>query len=282
MAAPVEQAVLINGEPSSSLSVQDRGLQYGHGLFETIAIRNGQPQHWEKHVDRLLKGCRQLKIKTPELSLLHSEVIQLAVDKERAVIKILYTAGTSGRGYRISESHEPNRIISLTPWPDYPDDNYHNGITIRLCAMRLGRNPHLAGIKHLNRLEQVLARSEWNDCGISEGLMLDTQGFLIEGTMSNVFFVKNNTLCTPGLEQCGIAGVMRDIILSLAESLSIKVYIDEFTPSDLFQADEVFMTNSLIGIWPVSKIVVEENIYFDSPGKITRRLQRQLKHNNYS
>ena len=271
-AAEFKKTILVNGEESAVFSVQDRGLQYGHGLFETIAIKQGRLQDWDRHMVRLIKGCEQLSIKSPDLLVLKKEAQQLSDLVEQGVLKILYTCGEGGRGYRTPEESQPNRILSLSEWPDYPEGNTQTGVTIRLCETRLGSNPALAGIKHLNRLEQVLARSEWSDTGVLEGLMLDIRGQVIEGTMSNVFFVRNDTLCTPTLTQAGVAGIMREIVLELAEKLGVSTYIDDFTPTDIFQADEVFLTNSLIGIWPVNKILSDQNVTYNLPGRVTSKL----------
>ena len=275
--AELNTTILVNGEHAAVFPVRDRGLQYGHGLFETIAIKQGQPQYWDQHMARLINGCTQLAMKAPDLSLLKKEAQQLSGQSDKAVLKIIYTCGEGGRGYRAPEMTLPNRILSISEWPDYPEANCRTGVVVQLCENRLGSNQALAGIKHLNRLEQVLARSEWADPEIAEGLMLDTQGLLIEGTMSNVFFVKNNTLCTPSLSQCGVAGVMRLLVLELAETLGINTYIDDFTPEDISQADEVFLTNSLIEIWPVKKVLFEEPVIYDQPGSITSTLMENIK-----
>lgn len=276
--AETKNTVLVNGEITADISVRDRGLQYGHGLFETIAVKDGELKYWDQHMDRLIDGCARLFIKSPDLSLLLKEASSLAAQtKGKAVLKIVYTCGAGGRGYKAPEQMYPTRILSLSDWPNYPEENFHSGVTVRLCETRLGINSSLAGIKHLNRLEQVLARSEWNDSEIAEGLMLDQQGLLKEATMSNVFFVKDNTLCTPDLSQCGVAGIMRKAVLDQAENLSVRTYIDDFTPADIFQADEVFLTNSLIGIWPIKKILSEETINFDQPKTITTKLINKIR-----
>ncbi len=270
-AADFKNTILVNGEESAVFPTQDRGLQYGHGLFETIAIKHGHLQEWDRHMARLVKGCAQLSIKPPALSILKQEAQQLSDQLEQGVLKIIYTSGEGGRGYKIPELSQPNRILSISEWPDYPPENARSGVTVRLCDIRLGATPALAGLKHLNRLEQVLARSEWTDPEISEGLMLDARGLIIEGTMSNLFFIKNDILCTPSLTQCGVLGIMRELVLELAEKLSISTYIDDFTPADIFQADEVFLTNSLIEIWPVKKILTEQPVTFNSPGKLSSK-----------
>ncbi|CAH9018439.1 Aminodeoxychorismate lyase [Candidatus Nitrosacidococcus sp. I8] len=142
-------------------------------------------------------------------------------------------------------------MLSIHPWPDYPIDFSKNGITLRICTTTLGHNPILSGIKHLNRLEQILARSEWSDPKIPEGIMLDNKGQVISGTMSNIFIFTSNYLQTPDLNNCGVAGVMREFILQRVPTLGIKTIVKPISLNDLKQAEEVFVCNSLIGLWPV-------------------------------
>ena len=195
---------LINGHISERLSAQDRGLQYGDGVFETIAVRQKELLCWEPHYRRLKTGCDFLGIDCPSSSLLINEAAQLEYNSELAVLKIIITRGQGGRGYRPPVPKTPaTRILGLYPWPDYPEENYIQGVKTKICQTRLGHNPQLAGIKHLNRLEQVLARSEWDQPEIAEGLMLDIDDNVIEGTMSNLFIIKDQKLMTPDLSQCG-------------------------------------------------------------------------------
>jgi len=162
--------------------------------------------------------------------------------------------------------------MQLHPWPEYPAANAEQGVKIRLCTTRLGDNPVLAGIKHLNRLEQVLARQEWMDDDIHEGLLMDADGNLVEGTMSNLFIVSNGVLMTPDLSCCGVAGIMRTIILEQAEQQGMDTRITKISRQALQEADEAFLSNSLIGIWPV--IAMGESMY--RKGSITLQLQKQL------
>jgi len=245
---------LINGQASDTLSASDRGLHYGDGLFETIAVNKQQPLCWREHIARLQSGCKRLGIPCPEDSLLESEAKQLCNPADRGVLKIMVTRGEGGRGYRLPDRIQPNRLLTLYPWPDYPPEYATKGVNIRLCNARLGRNPQLAGIKHLNRLEQVLARSEWDDPAIAEGLVRDTDDNIIEGTMSNVFMLQGNSLMTPVLMHCGVAGVVRHCLLELAAAEGIETTVTTFKYRDLLTADALFLTNSSIGLWPVVKL----------------------------
>lgn len=262
--------VLINGVPAAEVSINDRGLSYGDGLFETIKIRNGSPVYWQRHINRLLAGCERLKIPYNGTGALFAEAISLTRNVDQGVLKIIVTRGEGGRGYAFPDRVKATRILALYPEADYPSTLKKHGIRLKTCQTRLAINPLLAGIKHLNRLEQVLARSEFNVPEYNEGLMLDREGRPIEGVMSNIFWVKSGQLFTPALDNCGVEGVIRSIIIELAEKNNIGCKIDTFEIDDLMMADEVFMTNSLIGIWPVQQI---DNVRFH-PNSITRKLMQ--------
>lgn len=253
----------INGEEQVNIAVADRGLQYGDGLFETLAAFDGACPWFPAHYQRLAAGCDRLAIPVPDKQVLLCEVEQAAKGQHKAVIKILLTSGRGGRGYCRPEVLEPSRIIMRHDWPDYPDAYWQDGVVLKHCHTRLGCNPTLAGIKHLNRLEQVMARNEWQGTEFAEGLMCDMQGHVIEGTMSNVFVVRGNTLSTPNLTACGVDGVMRRWVMQKAEELNIEVQQMALSVTDIKQADEVLLTNSLIGLWPVRSF--ESSLYQAGP-----------------
>jgi 4-amino-4-deoxychorismate lyase len=194
---------MINGEIKELFPATDRGLHYGDGLFETIAVINGRPTLWQAHMERLQCGCELLGIPLPDLQQLHEEASSLCSSEERVVLKLMITRGSGGRGYRPPQDVLSQRILFRYPWPDSPDLSH--GIQLRVCQTPLACNPALAGIKHLNRLEQVLARAEWDDPAIHEGLMCDLDGRVKEGTMSNLFWVEDSQLFTPDLSRCGVA-----------------------------------------------------------------------------
>ena len=246
--------ILVNGLPADSVPAGDRGLQYGDGLFETIAVVKGEPQHWQRHWRRLTAGCRRLGLPMPDEALIQGEISRL-LNGAAQVLKLILTRGAGGRGYRPPAAVVPTRILSVHPRPDHPEAWRMTGVSIRRCDLRLGRNPALAGIKHLNRLEQVLARGEWDDPDIAEGLMFDSGDLLIEGTMSNVFLVRGGRLCTPALDHAGVAGIMREVVLDTCADLGIAIEIGAFDAQAVFDADEVFLTNCVIGLWPVRALV---------------------------
>lgn len=266
------EKTLINGKASTVISSFDRGLQYGDGVFETIAIDNGQLLCWNEHIKRLESGCKRLKIPNQDSEVLKQEGLSLIDSENRGILKIIITRGQGGRGYTPPAESEPNRIISLYPFPEYPDDILQNGISIRICDYRYTYNETLAGIKHLNRLEQVLARSEWSDSTIAEGIVLDSHDNVIEGTMSNIFCVIDGVLYTPNLTLCGVEGVIRNKILELAPSLEIKAFVNEISITDLKNAEEIFCCNSVIGIWSVVRL---ENHKLPL-GNLTKKIKHAL------
>ena len=246
---------LIDGIETDVIDAGDRGLQYGDGLFETVAVEQGRPQRWPRHMARLQAGCERLGIVPPDESILRDEVHTLCAEREEpAVLKVIITRGCGGRGYRAPANSTPRRILSLHPWPDYPPAWYREGVRVRVCRTRLGLHPALAGLKHLNRLEQVLARSEWDRPDIAEGLMLDAGGRVVEGTMTNLFVVMDGRLVTPALTNCGIAGIMRREVMEVAEAMGLSCSEEELGLDDVEEADELFLTNCLIGVWPVREL----------------------------
>ena len=246
--------MLVNGECREHIEISDRGFQYGDGLFETIKVINGQPVFLDRHIERLHTGCRRLYIPFPGAELLTLEAQNLCQNSSKAILKLILTRGSGGRGYRQPEVIQTTRVLSLHPFPDYPDSYREQGITARFCDTRLGLNPALAGIKHLNRLEQILARAEWADSGIQEGIMMDMDEHVIEGTMTNLFYIKNHTLYTASLKLAGVAGIMRGIIMAMSSEHNLSAREHTFTKDELLSADEVFVCNSVIGIWPIKQI----------------------------
>ena len=247
-------SVLIDGaDPSheaQAAAVADRAFQYGDGLFETICLKNGAPRFLDAHLQRLAHGCERLKIAAPDAAVLKTEISGVAAGTRDGVVKIIVSRGRGGRGYRAPSQSQSTRVVALYPLPA-PDTG---PISVRWCETRLARQPVLAGIKHLNRLEQVLAQSEWDDERIQEGAMLDTEGELIGGTASNLFVVRDGTLTTPDLRFCGVRGVMRGQVIRCAQRLGWPVSEEPLWPEDLHAAREVFLTNAVRGIRSVAQL----------------------------
>ena len=237
--------------------LSERGLFYGDGLFETILIANGRPRLLDLHLGRLRRSAEALRLEMPDRL---TEQIDSGLKEsgaKDAVLKIVLSRQASARGYAADPDAGSHCLLLL-----YASDavgqtanQAHTGVDVCLCTTRLARQPVLAGHKHLNRLEQVLARSEWQRRDIAEGLMLDTSGNLIEGTASNLFLVRDGVLTTPDLKYSGVAGVMREWVMREAYAARIEVQEAEVRLSDLENADEMFLTNALMGIRPVANYV---------------------------
>lgn len=258
----------VDGRPGDALSLKDRGLAYGDGLFETIAVKGGQPLLLDRHLQRLAEGCSRLAM-AADHGLIRSELLAYAAALGEGVLKLILTRGDSLRGYAADPAATPRRILQGNPPVVYPPAHGQQGVHLFPCATRLSIQPALAGLKHLNRLEQVIARAEWQGADCAEGLMLDLEGRVIEGVFSNLFLVRNGVLVTADLSRCGVAGVMRAELLFQAKSLGIPTEITDISLEHLQQADEVFVCNSVYGIWPVCACAA-----LSWPvGPLTRKLQ---------
>jgi 4-amino-4-deoxychorismate lyase len=244
----------INGRNGTKLDCRDRGLQYGDGVFETMRIRRGQVRLLDYHLQRLGLGCRRLKIAGPPQSLLRREIASAAAVRREGVLKLIVTRGPGNRGYRPTGREKCTRILSLAALPKAYLAEAPVPARVRFCVTPLGLNPHLAGLKTLNRLESVLARAEWRDAGIWEGLMRDADENIVCGTMSNLFLRRGSTLMTPVIDRCGVAGVMRRWILETAGGLGLRAVEGRIRWHDLRAAEEVFMSNAVIGIKSVGVI----------------------------
>lgn len=246
--------IWVNGAVAGCLPVNDRGLLYGDGVWETIGVQQGKPQLLDWHLERLQTGLQALGITLPDWKGLQQEIDTICTAQQRAVLKLIVTRGAGQRGYNPATGEPPTRILQLSSWPEYPPAYAQQGIRLALCETRMAQQPRLAGFKHLNRLEQVLARGEFGN-DHQEGLVRDYDGNVIEGTMSNLFVIKaDGSVCTPDLGQCGIAGVMRRFIVQTLENIGIQCHIHPLSLRDVEQAQGLFMTNSLIGVWPVREL----------------------------
>jgi 4-amino-4-deoxychorismate lyase len=244
----------INGRRSSTLSYRDRGLQYGDGVFETMMVQRRGIRLLDLHLDRLFRSCRRLKIQAPPALLLRRELERIAAGRKEGVLKLVVTRGPGTRGYRPSGRERATRIVTLEALPAAISAETVTPVRLRVCATRLSTSPSLAGLKTLNRLDSVLARSEWTDARIWEGLMRDVDGNWVCGTMSNLFLKRRSALMTPLLDRCGVAGVMRRWILENAANLGLRAVERRIRWEDLRSAEEVFMSNAVVGIRSVRTI----------------------------
>lgn len=229
----------------------NRGLQYGDGLFETMWLQDGKIRLLEYHIQRLQDGCRRLQIGGIEPSVLYEDFRRLPTDRQPLIVKLMVIRGGVGRGYRPARESYAQRWLSVFPSTEAP-----RRLAVKWCETRLSRNPLLAGIKHLNRLEQVLAQQELEIC--DEGLMLDTEGNLISATAGNVFLVRDGEILTPALNSCGIAGVMRRHVMEIGRVCGWQVHECNLSPKDVEDSQEIFITNAIRGIRAVSRVGTRE------------------------
>ena len=253
--------VLVDGAPTASISALDRGLAFGDGVFRTLAVRAGRPLNWTWHLRRLVADCAALRLVAPAESVLLDELRRVAPGD--ATAKVIVTRGVATRGYAIGEGR-PTRIVCAFAPVAHPLEAARDGVRVRRCDLVLSEQPRLAGVKTLNRLENVLARSEWRDPAVAEGLLGDVHGHVIEAVACNVFVVHAGELATPRLARCGVVGAQRERIRSLVSVAERDISWDE-----LQRADEVFLTNSLVGAWPVRAFESREW----AVGPVTRRVQ---------
>lgn len=236
----------------------DRAVAYGDGLFETIAVFDGLAPLWPLHRQRLVRSLQRLAIES-DINLIEQAFLAVCAENSNVLVKIVVARSGGRRGYSSQQCGSCAFRIHTYPLPVYPVDRRQQGAQLHLCRHRLGDNPALAGIKHLNRLEQVLAASEWDRQIADEGLMLDSSGSVIEGTVSNVFVWSGGVLKTPILDRCGVAGVMRSYMLEqLAPSLSLPIQEQRLTVNELLSADGVFVCNSVFGLWPARSLGVSQ------------------------
>ena len=277
--------ISVNGVLDAAISPLDRGFAYGDGIFETCRYHRGVIPLWDYHLERLLHSAERLKIPIdlPRLMIYKDELLDIAEagSISDAVLKITVTRGIGGRGYRQPLVIKPTYCMGLFSGNDLQSPNFCQGVAIRTCDLRLSSNESLAGMKHLNRLEHILARAEWQD-EFAEGILLDQHGHVIEATVSNLFVVKNGELFTPSLSRCGVAGIMRRLLIehiSVAEAMPCHIVDMEF--DSFVKADEILLCNSIYGIWPVN--LLHDRLTSGSGNEIlfpdhhvTLRLQQRL------
>lgn len=251
----------------------DRGLAYGDGVFRTFPVRRGIVHCWERHYQRLRDDCSALNIVCPPSDDLLADIGNLCDAADDVAIKIIVTRGEGVRGYAVPAPAQPTRMVIKSPMPIYPEQHFAEGVRLQLCQLRLAMQPRLAGIKHLNRLENVLARMEWNDAQIADGVLLDTEGHVIECTMSNLFARHGGVLVTPDLSRCGVAGVTRQRIIEFVPELGYEISIGDFNVEALLSADEVMICNSLYGAWQVRSL----NATAWPAGELAARVRSRLE-----
>ncbi|MEZ8393390.1 aminodeoxychorismate lyase [Vibrio cyclitrophicus] len=269
----------VDGESQQTIDILDRSFQYGDGCFTTMLVSDGEIQHFHDHqrrVDDCLKALR--------ISALDWDVVNLWLDNalrhiqdnalhnEKAGIKLHVSRGAGGRGYSTKNIVKPTITITIFDYPSHYSAWQDSGVELGICHQALGLSPLLAGHKHNNRLEQILMKDEMDQANEVDGVVLDISGNVIETTMANLFWLKGQSIYTPQLTQSGVEGVMRKQVLTALNQAKLSVTISDYCLSQLMQADEVFMTNSILGVAPVIRISdTQFNI-----GTVTRSLQGQL------
>lgn len=251
----INQATLVNGSFNSTISALDRGLAYGDGVFRTLKVANGIPVHWPLHYQKLVEDCSAIGIVCPSADLFISDFTQLfSLDEPTFVAKIIITRGEGERGYKPSSIVSPLRVMIKSNLPDYLPSYFAEGVHLQVCETRLGHQAKLAGVKHLNRLENILARMEWSAPEVVDGIMLDIEDNVIECTAANIFARFGDVLVTPSLDLCGVAGITRMQILSRVNTLNLKAKIEKLDLKKLLSADEIVISNSLYSAWQVRSI----------------------------
>lgn len=249
---------LINGEFQAGVSPLDRGFAYGDGVFRTMRVKGGMPVVWHSHYQKLVSDCASIGIVCPSAALIMDDIHKLFIDdvleNKESVAKIIITRGVGERGYLTPAITTPLRVLLKAEMPKYINQNIKHGVTLRICDTRLARQKQLAGVKHLNRLENILARMEWRDESIFDGVLMDDLGHVVEGTACNIFARFGQELHTPLLDECGVSGVARAQIVALSKPLNLLVKELKFDLLHLMNADEVIISNSIYGAFQVVKI----------------------------
>ena len=251
---------LVNGIETSALTIADRGLAYGDGLFETMRVVAGKIPLLKLHLARFDRGVQCLKLGAPKTlrrafkKTVEQVLLQLADNNltDSALVKIMVTRGCGGIGYLPPEKADCTFVCQAFNLPEYPSEYSNKGIQVKIIQHRLPSHPALAGIKHLNRLDQVLASQELN--GEQEGLLFDQSNHLIEGVKSNVLVFEGRQVLTPSLENCGVQGTLRQYLIEHAKELGFEIKVEEIDRERLKSADGISMINSVFGLWPVLTI----------------------------
>lgn len=249
---------LINGLEQNTLAVNDRATQFGDGCFTTARVVNGRVQLLPAHIARLQSACQRLAIPFELWSTLSDEMMMLAQHLQNGVLKIILSRGAGGRGYSGSACQTPTRILSTSATPAHYARWKAEGITLALSPVTLGRNPYLAGLKHLNRLEQVLIRSHLEQTTADEALVLDSDGWLTECCAANLFWRCGQDVFTPRLGQAGVDGIMRQFIIAQLARSAFHVVEVNAPLTAIAEADEVLICNALMPLVPVQRYAEQQ------------------------
>ncbi len=264
--------MLINGVFADHISASDRSFQYGDGCFTTMLTRHGRIQQWQYHQERMQACLDMLGIVLADWADVESWLAQAILPDTQAGLKLHVSRGHGGRGYSAAQVSQPTVTIRAFAFPHHYTTWQSDGIALGVCQHPLGLSPLLAGHKHNNRLEQVLMKAEMDSAGHPDGLCCDINGHVIETTMANIFWVKDGTLYTPDLANSGVAGVARRRVIELTKYDELDLAIGQYSLAAIWDADEVFITNAMLGVAPVRQI--QQQVY--SIGSHTRRFQKRF------
>ncbi|MBI6548182.1 aminodeoxychorismate lyase [Xenorhabdus lircayensis] len=249
----------INGNQCEHLPVNDRAVQFGDGCFTTIRVEQRQPILLPLHIKRLQKGVEKLFMPALDWLQLENHIKQVVKGCESGVLKVILSRGTGNRGYSIADTIEPTQILFLSSYPEQYITQRQKGVSLVLSPIPMGINPYLAGIKHLNRLEQILIKRFIEQSQVDEALVLDSDGLLVECCTANIFWRKGKNVYTPDLSQCGVEGIMRQKIIELLTKSDYNLSCVMRYPEALAHADEVIICNSLMPVIPVCQIQAHKN-----------------------
>jgi 4-amino-4-deoxychorismate lyase len=268
--------IFVGDKRVGAMPADDRGIAYGDGLFETMRIHAGQVPWWDAHWARLQRGGQHLRMVLPDEGQVRGEAAALFADRAGGVLKLIVTRGSGGRGYAPTNT-QPNWLLSRHP---LPTPSSRKGLTLRWCATRLAIQPALAGIKHCNRLEQVLARAEWNDPGPSgrdadDGLMCSSGGDVVCATAANLFVLREGRWLTPKIDRCGVKGICRGQLVPLLDADEARLSV-----ADVETADAVFLCNAVRGILGVARL--GERTWPSHPAVAEARRQLARTHPGFS
>lgn len=258
----------INGQQQRYIDASDRAIQFGDGCFTTIAIKNTKPLLLSAHIQRLQQGCSALYLPEPDWISLKNHLIDIAaLTQDNSVIKVIISRGSGGRGYSPKGLTKATVITSLASYPDHYEKQQNNGICLEISPILLGQNAQLAGIKHLNRLEQVLIKYHLETTNADDVLVCNHDGYLVEANAANIFWRKGNDIFTPDLSLSGVNGIMRQVVIQFALKMQWGMNIVNVTTETLYDADEIWLTNTLMPVIPVNCIHFSENKHFEYPNR---------------
>ena len=263
----------INGMEQSTLPASDRATQFGDGCFTTAAVHNGHIQLLEAHLRRLRQGCERLMMPDVDWARLENEMRAAAQPQTQAVLKVIISAGAGGRGYSRNGGSGATRIVSVSPWPHHYQRLQTQGVKLQTSPVRLAQNPLLAGIKHLNRLEQVMIRAHLEQSDADEALVLDTAGYVVECCAANLFWRQGERVYTPDLTQSGVDGIMRRYLMAQMAAAGQICHVVRSEPGQLLAADEIVICNALMPVLPVRQL--DDSVFSE------RTLYRRLQESGY-